>query len=188
MRSEATQADRYGTLVPVTIEPCDRPILFELSHTADLSGWKGDSTDMRWRALLEGVRRLVAKGGHPPPHRQHHDQSPRIATGDNRAHSRSLIVWVAAAVVLAAAVATAIFLVPHGKPAAPAQLMRFTVSFQNDVRYSVGEDFVRSASISPDGKRVVFTGSDQVIRHRAPFHPHDRLGAGDTIARFAGGH
>ena len=40
--------------------------------------------------------------------------------------------------------------------------MRFTVSFQDNVRYSVGEDFVRSASISPDGKRVVFTGSDQV--------------------------
>jgi eukaryotic-like serine/threonine-protein kinase len=29
------------------------------------------------------------------------------------------------------------------------------------VRYSVGEDFVRSASISPDGTRVVFTGNDQ---------------------------
>ncbi len=39
--------------------------------------------------------------------------------------------------------------------------MRFTVSFQQDVRYSIGEDFVRSASISPDGKRVVFTGSSQ---------------------------
>src|SRR6478735_4202979 len=38
VRSEATQADRYGTLVPVMIEPCDRPILFELSHTIDLTG------------------------------------------------------------------------------------------------------------------------------------------------------
>jgi Tol biopolymer transport system component len=162
VRSEATQADRYGTLVPVTIEPCDRPILFELSHTADLTGWNGDSADMRWRALLEGVRRLVARGGAPT--------AAAAATSTRSAHasapattraSRSLIGWVVAAVVLAAAVVAAIFLVPHGEPAAPAQLMRFTVSFQNDVRYSVGEDFVRSASISPDGKRVVFTGSDQ---------------------------
>ena len=39
--------------------------------------------------------------------------------------------------------------------------MRFAVSFPDEVRYTVGEDFVRSASISPDGKRVVFTGNDQ---------------------------
>ena len=67
VRSEATQADRYGTLVPVTIEACDRPILFELSHTADLSGWNGDAADPRWRTLMEGVRRLVGKGGAPAP-------------------------------------------------------------------------------------------------------------------------
>ncbi len=28
VRSEATQADRYGTLVPVMIEPCKLPIMF----------------------------------------------------------------------------------------------------------------------------------------------------------------
>ena len=43
VRAEATQADRHGTLVPVMIEPCKRPIMFELTHTADLSHWKGDA-------------------------------------------------------------------------------------------------------------------------------------------------
>src|SRR5262245_11585188 len=42
VRAEATQGDRNGTLVPVDIEPCQRPIMFELTHTADLTRWKGD--------------------------------------------------------------------------------------------------------------------------------------------------
>jgi adenylate cyclase len=59
VRAEATQADRNRTLVPVTIEPCQRPLIFELTHTADLSGWQGDPSDKGWRALLADVQRLV---------------------------------------------------------------------------------------------------------------------------------
>jgi Tol biopolymer transport system component len=59
-----------------------------------------------------------------------------------------------------AAVAAA-FLLRKELPVAQAPLMRLTLSFPDDVIYSVGEDFVRSASISPDGRRVVFTGNDQ---------------------------
>jgi TolB-like protein len=56
VRSEATQADRGGTLVPVMIEPCKRPIMFELNQTADLSGWLGDLSDARWVAFIDDVR------------------------------------------------------------------------------------------------------------------------------------
>jgi TolB-like protein/tetratricopeptide (TPR) repeat protein len=59
VRSEATLADRYGTLVPVTIEVCDRPIMFELTHTADLVNWSGDPADSRWRSFVAGLRRSV---------------------------------------------------------------------------------------------------------------------------------
>jgi thiol-disulfide isomerase/thioredoxin len=41
VRAEATLADRNRTLVPARIEPCDLPIMFELTQTADLSQWKG---------------------------------------------------------------------------------------------------------------------------------------------------
>ena len=37
VRAEATQANANKRLLPVMIEPCRRPIMFELSHTADLS-------------------------------------------------------------------------------------------------------------------------------------------------------
>ena len=60
VRSEATLADRYGTLVPVMLEPCDRPIMFELTHTADLAGWSGDRADKRWQAFVAGLRKQTA--------------------------------------------------------------------------------------------------------------------------------
>jgi adenylate cyclase len=58
VRAEATQADRNHTLVPVVIEPCQRPIIFELTHTTDLSHWQGDSQDKAWRSLAADVQRL----------------------------------------------------------------------------------------------------------------------------------
>ncbi len=36
VRAEATLADRNRTLVPAMIESCERPIMFELTQTADL--------------------------------------------------------------------------------------------------------------------------------------------------------
>ncbi len=63
VRAEATLADRNLTLVPCTIEPCDRPIMFELTQTAELSHWQGDAADKVWRAFLTDVRRFVGKEG-----------------------------------------------------------------------------------------------------------------------------
>jgi TolB-like protein/Flp pilus assembly protein TadD len=64
VRAEATIADRCKTLVPVTIEPCERPIMFELTQTAELSHWTGDAADRAWLAFLKDVRGFV---GHEAP-------------------------------------------------------------------------------------------------------------------------
>jgi TolB-like protein len=61
VRAEATQANENKTLVPVMIEPCKRPIMFELTQTADLSAWSGDASDRAWQAYLADVRRFVEK-------------------------------------------------------------------------------------------------------------------------------
>lgn len=66
VRAEATLADRHGTLLPVMIEPCERPIMFELTQTAELSHWQGDAGDRAWVALLGDVKRFVAKKGPSP--------------------------------------------------------------------------------------------------------------------------
>ncbi len=60
VRAEATLADRNGALVPVMIEACERPIMFELAHTVDLSHWTGDAQDQAWQDVLADVERLAA--------------------------------------------------------------------------------------------------------------------------------
>jgi len=64
VRAEATLADRNRTLAPARIEPCDLPIMFELTQTADLSHWGGEAGDPAWIAFLRDVQRIVeAKRG-----------------------------------------------------------------------------------------------------------------------------
>ena len=67
LRAEATLADRIRKLKPVMIEPCDRPIIFELIHTAELEHWRGDPGDPAWRSFVDDVRGHVAqsKGSQP---------------------------------------------------------------------------------------------------------------------------
>jgi TolB-like protein len=60
VRAEATIAHRAKTLVPATIEPCDRPVMFELTQTADLSHWRGEARDPAWLAFLGDVLRRTS--------------------------------------------------------------------------------------------------------------------------------
>lgn len=62
VRAEATIADRNRALIPAMIEACERPIMFELTHTVDLSAWAGDPDDPTWREFLRDVRALVEAG------------------------------------------------------------------------------------------------------------------------------
>ena len=61
VRAEATLAERNKTLVPVTIEPCERPIMFELTQTAELSHWKGEAQDQAWVTFVDQVRNFVGQ-------------------------------------------------------------------------------------------------------------------------------
>ena len=63
VRAEATQAERNRTLVPVMIEPCERPIMFELTHTSDLAHWNGATDDPAWRVFVADVAECVAARG-----------------------------------------------------------------------------------------------------------------------------
>jgi len=70
VRAEATLADHNKTHVPCIIEPYERPIMFELTQTAELEHWTGDASDKAWVAFLSDVRRFVTSGGasrRPPP-------------------------------------------------------------------------------------------------------------------------
>lgn len=66
VRAEATLADRGNKLVPVIIEPCTLPIIFELTQAADLSNWDGNTGDASWQTLVSDLRRMT--GGEVEAH------------------------------------------------------------------------------------------------------------------------
>ena len=67
VRAEATVAHRLKTLVPAMIEACERPIMFELTQTAELSHWGGDRADPAWRSFLADVRQHLANSSSEGP-------------------------------------------------------------------------------------------------------------------------
>ena len=67
VRAEATLADRRNKLAPAIIAPCDRPIIFELTHAAELSDWTGDMSDPRWRTFVSDLKRLTNAAAEPLP-------------------------------------------------------------------------------------------------------------------------
>lgn len=98
VRAEATEAKATGRLVPVMIEPCKRPVIFELIHTADLTGWSGDVTDTRWRTFIDGLRRTTGQTREAPRSAQ---QTPVATTASRRSLGPRVALGVAA-VLLAA--------------------------------------------------------------------------------------
>ena len=91
--------------MPVMIEPCKRPIMFELTQTAELSHWKGDAQDAAgrrgWCAAVraEGIPASLARPqcrAVPQPNRQLHcEASPASPSASVRcslpAAGRSLL-------------------------------------------------------------------------------------------------
>lgn len=79
VRAEATMADRRNKLAPAIIEPCDRPIIFELTHTTDLSNWTGDRSDDPWPSFVKDLHRVVERGK-----RAEAASLAAVATGESR--------------------------------------------------------------------------------------------------------
>jgi formylglycine-generating enzyme required for sulfatase activity len=61
VRAEATLGQRSCELVPAMIEDADRPIMFELTQTADLIGWAGDRNEARWSDFVADIKRSLDK-------------------------------------------------------------------------------------------------------------------------------
>jgi hypothetical protein len=118
VRSEATQADRFGTLVPATIEECDRPIMFELTHTADLVNWSGDPADPRWRSFVAGLRKTIGTTAIPASASATTQTTPVVAPAAPPARwtRRSGAVWAALAVSVLAIAAGVAWYLHDGQP------------------------------------------------------------------------
>jgi TolB-like protein len=95
VRAEATLADRNRTLVPARIEACDLPIMFELTQTADLSGWNGATSDPAWRAFLADVRRFIEAAATPMrPMPQHPTQAASPQPAEGKLYSIAVLPFI----------------------------------------------------------------------------------------------
>lgn len=56
VRAEATLGERTSTVIPAMIQDAERPIMFELTQSADLIGWDGDHEDNRWKGFVADIR------------------------------------------------------------------------------------------------------------------------------------
>lgn len=65
VRSEAAVAHRAGRLLPVMIEPCERPVMFELVQSMDLSHWQGRLDDPAWRRFCAELRDRLGHSAAP---------------------------------------------------------------------------------------------------------------------------
>lgn len=66
VRAEATLGQRTSVLVPAMIEDAERPIMFELTQSADLIGWDGDRSDPRWKGFVADVGRAAEQSAPSP--------------------------------------------------------------------------------------------------------------------------
>ncbi len=67
VRTEATLGERTSTLIPAMIDDAERPIMFELTQSADLIGWDGDRTEARWQRFIADIKSAVASHGGAAP-------------------------------------------------------------------------------------------------------------------------
>jgi len=60
VRDEASRARKRGAYLPVRLDAVEPPLGFGEVQAISLKGWKGDSTDPRFLAIAEAVRRRIA--------------------------------------------------------------------------------------------------------------------------------
>ena len=67
VHEEATHAKRRGLLLPVAIDAVTPPLGFGQIQSLDLTGWTGDSDDVRVANVIAAARARVVGGPLPPP-------------------------------------------------------------------------------------------------------------------------
>ncbi len=154
VRAEAMQANDSKTLVPVMIEPCKRPIMFELTHTADLSQWTGDRKDAAWQSFVGGVRLFVERDGKVPAGTpastiSRASISPVMRASLRGTGNRSTKVALGFAILGMALLAVPAFQRLRERPLPEPPETRV------DIVTSATDD-PASFSLSPDGRQIVF--------------------------------
>lgn len=197
VRAEATEADRARKLVPAMIAPCKRPIMFELTQTAELSHWKGERSDKAWQAFVSDLRRHTGVGAATTTS----STLPASGSEEDKKNPRSTMrmTLVIFAVLAVGALAFALYLLPFSGTAKltshPVQVASFTAeggpaatllasSLKNTTQEVLGDAGFRSRLVGqPSGndgvaiKGTVITNSGKVTA----FIQIEHMPTGETV-------
>jgi len=186
VRAEATVADNNNAFLPVTIKACRRPVIFELTQTADLSHWKGSRKDPAWRALVDDARRLGARGGLSDRDAVSGSRAPAFAAGA----MRRLRYPAAGLAVLALLVATVLWWNSTSETIAESPLRIAAFQAKDGPQASQFAQMLRDHLVDAMGEAGIPTMSDAAAASTANTRSGMILGgsvieAGDELKVFA---
>jgi len=182
VRAEATIALRNKTLMPVMIEDCVRPVMFELTQTADLTHWSGSANDPAWQHFIAELRHQLTHG---PDTAMHKPANVALAAKVGSSHKtlRNNMLWIGG-IALAVIAAGSAFLytrfTPSGAINSIAVLPFDNMSGNDDADYlsdGITESLIDDLSTLPNLK---------VMSHNAVFRYKDKQVDARTAGRELG--
>ena len=93
VRDEASRAQRHQTYLPVRIDKVDPPLGFGETQAIPLTGWNGNRSDERYRAVLAAAQAILAG--------KHYSQHERVKGPASNVNRRAVLVGVSAVAVAA---------------------------------------------------------------------------------------
>lgn len=113
VRSEASEANQRGILVPIRIEAdAKEPLEFRRVQTADLAGWDGDRDNPTFQRLLPDIERSIRSQGRPEEERVHPSgEEPRARALAPKPRLLVRLVLLSAPTIIALMVAGAAMLI-----------------------------------------------------------------------------
>jgi serine/threonine-protein kinase len=161
VQDEATRAKRLGTYLPVCIDKVDPPLGFGEMQSLSLQGWKGDSADARYQAILDAVRHRV---GHEAVAYHY-----KPARGVSRRTAIAAGAGVATVAVAVAVAATGTWWLSGSAKAAPSIAVLPFANLSGDPAQSYISDGIaeelRSALARIPGLKVVARTSSEAVRN-----------------------
>jgi serine/threonine-protein kinase len=175
VRDEASRALKRGTYLPTLIDDVDPPLGFGETQALDLTGWKGDRADQRYRSVQSAVRKRLGMEG----------ESPRLARPAEGRVSRRTVVIGGSAVAVAAAGAGVWFMTrPSGARADSIAVLPFA-NLSGDPRQAYFSDGIaeelRNALARLAGLKVVGRTSSEAVRNDDAETAAHKLGVANIL-------
>ena len=173
VRDEAARAQRRGSYLPVTIDKVDPPLGFGEVQALPLSGWKGDCSDPRYRAVSECVHSILQR-------------EPAVASNARfkTRPSRRAVLAGGGVAAIAAATGGWLLLRPAKAKAHTIAVLPFANlsgdASQNYFSDGMAEE-LRSALAAVGGLQVVARTSSEMLRNVDAITAARRLDVADVI-------